>query len=781
MSQRSTIDRTDYDQERIIREAEIQKEKSVRNTRKKNPVENILFKFNNYTRKTSKNIPLLQNISFEIPEGALVALMGLSGEGKSTLFESISGRCSESHITYGEVLTKNSSNILTQRDSEKWRKRVNYHMQEITQYRKINVYSLLCSIAKCYRKDTEIIDKLLSYFRVSKTKHTLFSKLSGGEQKRIMTIIGIISEKELNLWDEPLTGLDSEIAKKTLRFMKNRKTTNIVSIHQPSEGIMSLFDWIVFMNNSTVVYAGPYASIEEYFEKKGIRKTENILFIDYLMRLSAENAETQEDTENIHRLNRITEDILLRPQGPETEKNIFITNSYSISLVRVQEILRRSMYFDRGFKGSSIIFEVAYYLFWLFILTVGSIVAERTIFSYENGFIKRVLFEPIYEMIDILQGYTGDSTIEIEKYKELLLECLNSAVNAKWLSGTIYFLQTERAFTFMSMISLYSTLFSIDYYRLCKVNIAEGQFTAGDFMLAQMIDVCVRKISLGFLFSTISYYLLYSTFIDETVEGYLGPNMIEIVAVSVVGSICLGLYVLAVHISPISSKMYIYAGSIMLLCMQTTILQLESLSYFLDSNLHRIFNDMINGKVDMNNISKNRLARENHPFYDLKLNMLHNKKYFLDSLAKRLETDEGSFGIKSLFTRAISRVLKTLYRMGPFGIHEELLTKLQMYKNRIYRIEDAGSLAEHLIVSTEFNIDENSVIEIGRRHNTIAYINDMSKDLNIHELLLPKEFISEVTVGDLVITAIRGLFLPICLLVVVGIIKYRKIQPKIRN
>lgn len=781
MSQQNALRDPNYEQrkEKIFLGEE---EKTAHNPKNKNDHGNILFKFNNYTRKTSKNIPLLKNVSFEVPEGKLIALIGLSGEGKSTLFESIAGRCSESHKTYGEVLVKTQKNTLTRRKAEKWTERVNYHMQEITQYRRIEVYTLLCSVARCYGRNTRMIDELLEYFRVSKTKYTLFCNLSGGEQKRIMTIIGIISEKELNLWDEPLTGLDSEIAKKTLYFMKGRDVTNIVSVHQPSEEIMNLFDWVVFMNSSTVIYAGPYSTMAKYFAKKGIKPSENVLLIDYLMRLSAENIEQPEDTENIRRMRDITDSILLKQEEEETEKNIFLTKSYAISSVRVREIVRRSFYFDRGFKGSSIVFEVGYYAFWILMLSIICIIAERTIFSYNDELLKRFFFDPLYGIMGVIEDHMGSAIPGLEEYREVAIDCLKTVASTKWLSGAVYFFQTEKAFTFMGMVSLYSTLFNTDYYRLCKLNIAEGQFTAGDFILAQALDVCVRKMPLAFLFSIFSYCILYSTLVNEYMGGIIHPNIFEMLIVTAIGSVILCLYVLAIHISPISSKVYIYLGTMVLLCMQTIVLQLESLSYFLDSNVAKMFSDIMQGRLDMNSISTKSFVRENHPFYDFRFNMLQKKVCFLDGLAEDMEKSGESYEIKKFLIRTLAYTLKSLYRIGPFSVNEELITKIQLYNNRIYQVESTDELAKYLLMNSNYYITEEdaSIEEIDKRR-AIMYIADMGKEMNFHEFLLPKELINKVSFLDLVQTVLRGLFLPICILAVVGFLKYRKIQPKLRN
>ncbi|OAG33354.1 hypothetical protein NEIG_02639, partial [Nematocida sp. ERTm5] len=133
--------------------------------------EALLLKMEKFERITSKGVALLKKVSFSLPEGKLIALLGLSGDGKTTLMDSISGICTPSHITYGKVYVKNKSGNLVERDAESWFNRVNYTHQDMIAYKGVSLQNILCSIATCYGKKKQEVDDYLALLRLSKVKN----------------------------------------------------------------------------------------------------------------------------------------------------------------------------------------------------------------------------------------------------------------------------------------------------------------------------------------------------------------------------------------------------------------------------------------------------------------------------------------------------------------------------------------------------------------------------------------------------------------------------------
>ncbi|KAI5172003.1 hypothetical protein NEFER03_1248, partial [Nematocida sp. LUAm3] len=59
----------------------------------------IHTEFRKYSLSTKNNVPILRNMSFSLPKGKMTALLGLSGDGKSTTMDRIAGLCNPSHKT----------------------------------------------------------------------------------------------------------------------------------------------------------------------------------------------------------------------------------------------------------------------------------------------------------------------------------------------------------------------------------------------------------------------------------------------------------------------------------------------------------------------------------------------------------------------------------------------------------------------------------------------------------------------------------------------------------
>ncbi|KAI5179440.1 hypothetical protein NEFER01_2253, partial [Nematocida sp. LUAm1] len=71
-------------------------EDSLKNTQNES---NAHVEFRKYSLSTKNNVLILRNMSFSLPKGKMTALLGLSGDGKSTTMDRIAGLCNPSHKT----------------------------------------------------------------------------------------------------------------------------------------------------------------------------------------------------------------------------------------------------------------------------------------------------------------------------------------------------------------------------------------------------------------------------------------------------------------------------------------------------------------------------------------------------------------------------------------------------------------------------------------------------------------------------------------------------------
>lgn len=195
---------------------------------------------------------LFDNFSFEIKKGEMVAIMGKSGCGKTTLLNIIGGLES---LTSGDYLFegKNVSSFNEKEYLEFRRKHISYIFQN---YALIPEYSVLENIILpvCYRignkKKAKInAKKLLKELDIEYLENRSIDKLSGGEKQRIAIARSLITNSNLILADEPTGSLDATTGKIIMELLKeiNKQGKTIVIVTHDIE-VANYCDRIINLN-----------------------------------------------------------------------------------------------------------------------------------------------------------------------------------------------------------------------------------------------------------------------------------------------------------------------------------------------------------------------------------------------------------------------------------------------------------------------------------------------------------------------------------------------------
>lgn len=192
-----------------------------------------------YKRDTLE-IPVLQNISLDVPEGEFLALMGPSGSGKTTLLNLISGidlPTSGSIVVSGTDIAQ-----LNESQLAKWRSRhIGFVFQfynllpVLTAYENVELPLLLTNLSKKEKKErVEMVLKVVGL--ADRTDHYP-KQLSGGQQQRVAIARAIVSDPTLIIGDEPTGDLDRKSAEEILmllgRLNSEFKKTIIMVTHDP--------------------------------------------------------------------------------------------------------------------------------------------------------------------------------------------------------------------------------------------------------------------------------------------------------------------------------------------------------------------------------------------------------------------------------------------------------------------------------------------------------------------------------------------------------------------
>ena len=188
--------------------------------------------------KKKNSFQALKNVSFKIPKGASVAIIGKSGSGKSTLIHAMSGLDAPEE---GEVLM-DGVNILSmnQKKIDKFRSRkMGFIFQSFfvqgneTCFENVSL-PLEITEEPIFRRK-EIIENALKAVGLEDKIKTPARDLSGGQKQRLAIARAIANSPEIIFADEPTGNLDSitsaKIEKMLFEYNKNSKATLLIVTH----------------------------------------------------------------------------------------------------------------------------------------------------------------------------------------------------------------------------------------------------------------------------------------------------------------------------------------------------------------------------------------------------------------------------------------------------------------------------------------------------------------------------------------------------------------------
>ena len=187
----------------------------------------------------------VNNVDFSMHKGEIVAIIGPSGSGKSSLLRCINGL---NTITSGDMDLKGETGMVFQHFN------LFPHMtciENIT-YAPIKVKKV--KKEEAYAKARE----LLKMVGLESKADVYPAHISGGQKQRIAIARALAMEPELMLFDEPTSALDPEITGEVLNVMKQlaeKHTTMIVVTHEMGFA-KEVADRVIFMDEGVIVEEG---------------------------------------------------------------------------------------------------------------------------------------------------------------------------------------------------------------------------------------------------------------------------------------------------------------------------------------------------------------------------------------------------------------------------------------------------------------------------------------------------------------------------------------------
>ncbi|PMB83722.1 hypothetical protein CJ206_07550 [Dolosicoccus paucivorans] len=174
----------------------------------------------NHITKRFGDLVAVDNVSFSIPQGHIMGLIGQNGSGKTTIFRMILGFLTPEDG--GHVLWNHRS--LTEEDYNT----VGYLPEERGLDDKLTIEQQVLYLAQLRGMDKEVIrqrlDQWMERFNVKGKKTDKIRSLSKGNQQKVQLIVSLIHEPSLIILDEPFSGLDpvnADLLKAGILYLKD--------------------------------------------------------------------------------------------------------------------------------------------------------------------------------------------------------------------------------------------------------------------------------------------------------------------------------------------------------------------------------------------------------------------------------------------------------------------------------------------------------------------------------------------------------------------------------
>jgi phospholipid/cholesterol/gamma-HCH transport system ATP-binding protein len=211
---------------------------------------------------------VLRNVSFSVPTGQALCILGRSGTGKSVTLKLLMA-----------LIQPDQGNILVDGDDitrlnpagiSKARRKVGFLFQDAALFDSLTLYDNLALPLRRLTSKTEAeidfaIEDVLSHVGLAGDKHKLPASLSGGMRKRAGLARALVLEPKVLLADEPSSGLDritaSEIDELLLR-QKHEKGMTVLVVTHDVHGARRVGDQFAVLHKGNLIAHGTASEVE---------------------------------------------------------------------------------------------------------------------------------------------------------------------------------------------------------------------------------------------------------------------------------------------------------------------------------------------------------------------------------------------------------------------------------------------------------------------------------------------------------------------------------------
>ena len=235
-----------------------------------------MLRLEHLTKIYNDGTQALQDVSFEVPDGQFLVIIGLSGSGKSTLL-----RCINRLIqpTTGRVVWNDMDiTAASQEELRQIRRRIGMIFQHFNLVKRSKVItnvlagrlgyanSTLSLFNRFSKTDVELALENLKRVGIAEQAYKRADELSGGQQQRVGIARALMQNPELMLVDEPVSALDPATSHTIMRYLeelnKRDGVTIVCSLHFLSLA-RAYADRIIALKDGSIVFDGTPEDIDD--------------------------------------------------------------------------------------------------------------------------------------------------------------------------------------------------------------------------------------------------------------------------------------------------------------------------------------------------------------------------------------------------------------------------------------------------------------------------------------------------------------------------------------
>jgi len=215
---------------------------------------------------------ILDNISFKINKNSIHGMLGPNGAGKSTIFNLITGLVKPKSGTiriFGEDVTNYPVYIRTKKFKTGYCPQYGGFFSDLTLHDNLKAISEIVIDNKNLR--LEKINYLISKFEFENLKDIKAKFLSGGQKKRLVIALALLSDPKVLLLDEVYAALDvltiKMLQETIVNLQQENNITTCICDHQARD-LLATCDVAMILNNGKIIAEGSPADLVNNIEAK---------------------------------------------------------------------------------------------------------------------------------------------------------------------------------------------------------------------------------------------------------------------------------------------------------------------------------------------------------------------------------------------------------------------------------------------------------------------------------------------------------------------------------